>query len=200
MLLHCCRGRNDAGVPVIVTPRVAVSQAVARHGADARPAPAGRVHLACARLGVARRVVRDQPVDQLPVAAQPAPSPGSRPPVPAPAVSKREFGAPGRRCGQRRRGVTAGATRRSQRGRRRGSRLAVVAGLHTTAARPQTRHGHRAGVDSQRWRAQLHDIDRTCRDASRAPRRRAPARGRGPRNGRLSKESHIDVDDHPRAA
>ena len=141
----------------------------------------------------------DQPVD--PLEWQPNPTAFARlesAGVHTSVVSKREFRSSGlTRCGQR------GATYvdADDIGER------IAGALAGAERRPSLTyvydgdldwHGHRAGVDSQRWRAQLRDIDEDVQELREAL----------PEEVRLvvvadhgmvdsSKVSHIDVDEHP---
>jgi hypothetical protein len=141
----------------------------------------------------------DQPVD--PLEWQPNPTAFARLEVAGvhtSVVSKREF----RR---------SGLTRSGQRGAAYvgaddiGERIAgAVAGA---ARRPSLTylydgdldwHGHRAGVDSQRWRAQLRDIDedvQELRDALPDDVRLVVVADHGMVDS--TKETHIDIDEHP---
>lgn len=113
-------------------------------------------------------------------------------------VSKREFAGSGlTRCGQR--GAEfVGADDVAER---------ITAAVAGAAHRPSLTYvydgdldwqGHRAGVDSQRWRSQLRDIDEDVQELREAL----------PEEVRLlvvadhgmvdsTKETHLDIDDHP---
>ncbi len=113
-------------------------------------------------------------------------------------VSKREFRGSGlTRCGQRG-AAYVGADDVGER---------IAGAIAGAARRPSLTyvydgdldwHGHRAGVDSQRWRSQLRDIDEDVQEL----------REELPEEVRLlvvadhgmidsTKETHIDVDEHP---
>ncbi len=141
----------------------------------------------------------DRPVD--PLEWQPNPTAFARleaAGVHTSVVSKREFRDSGlTRCGQRG-AAYVGADDVSER---------IAGAVAGAGRRPSVTyvydgdldwHGHRAGVDSQRWRAQLRDIDEDVQEL----------REELPDEVRLlvvadhgmvdsTKESHIDIDDHP---
>ena len=113
-------------------------------------------------------------------------------------VSKREFAGSGlTRCGQRG-AAYVGADDVGER---------IAGAVAGAARRPSLTyvydgdldwHGHRAGVDSQRWRAQLRDIDedvQELRDALPDDVRLLVVADHGMVDS--TKEPRIDVDDHP---
>ncbi len=113
-------------------------------------------------------------------------------------VSKREFAGSGlTRCGQR--GATyVGADDVTER---------IAGAVAGAASRPSLTyvydgdldwHGHRAGVDSQRWRAQLRDIDedvQELRDALPDEVRLLVVADHGMVDS--TKATHVDIEDHP---
>jgi hypothetical protein len=141
----------------------------------------------------------DQPVD--PLEWQPNPTAFARLEVAGvhtSVVSKREFRSSGlTRCGQRGAAYVDADDI--------GERIAgAVAGA---SSRPSLTyvydgdldwHGHRAGVDSERWRAQLRDIDedlQEMRDALPDEVRLLVVADHGMVDS--TKDTHIDVDEHP---
>jgi hypothetical protein len=141
----------------------------------------------------------DQPVD--PLEWQPNPTAFARLEVAGvhtSVVSKREFADSGlTRCGQRG-AAYVGADDVAER---------IAGAVAGAGRRPSITyvydgdldwHGHRAGVDSQRWRAQLRDIDEDAqelRDALPDDVRLLVVADHGMVDS--TKESHIDVDKHP---